>query len=72
MSSFSQSRMAEMKNVLAEGRLTQWGGRYCPGTPSDHPNSPRPAMPVKLNNILTPISAKSANQKDITPTQKTY
>ena len=37
---FSQSRIAAMKNVLAEGRLTQRGGGV---SPTDHICTPRPA-----------------------------
>ena len=43
-SSFSQRRIAGMKNVLAEWSQGGGGpGQYCPGTPSDHPHSPCPA-----------------------------
>ena len=46
-SSFSQSWIAAMKNVLAEwsqgGEGPDW---YCPGAPSNHPHSPRPGTYV--------------------------
>ena len=43
---FSQSRIAAMKNVLAEQSGVKGEGgwaKYCPGAPSDHPHSPHPA-----------------------------
>ena len=44
-SAFSQSRIAAMKNVLAEWSQGEGGlGRYGPSAPSDHPHSPRLAQ----------------------------
>ena len=39
-SSFSQSRIASMKNCVGAKSRGTGQGRYCPSPPSDHPHSP--------------------------------
>ena len=55
---FSQSRIAAMKNALAGGRWKQKGGgglgRYYPGAPSDHTHYPFPTQIVlNLSSLYT-------------------